>query len=141
MSGFDGSKKFTQAQQNSLQGRDLGSFAKGKDLPFVSLSGDEGHSTHDAGLSDSQASGLASFFAAKLKTKAAYDSHTGGATDWSTSNGVWAPAQQAKLSSFGQVYTNAVKSTPEPQPSINKSLAHLEAIPLKELLLLRPNKS
>lgn len=127
MSGSDGSKKFTQAQQNSLQGRDLGSFAKGKDLPFVSLSGDEGHSTHDAGLSDSQASGLASFFAAKLKTKAAYDSHTGGATDWSTSNGVWARAEQAKLSSFGQVYTNAVKSTPEPQPSINKSLAHLEA--------------
>ena len=126
MSGSDGSKKFTQAQQNSLQGRDLGSFAKGKDLPFVSLSGDEGHSTHDAGLSDSQASGLASFFAAKLKTKAAYDT-TGGATDWSTSNGVWARAEQAKLSSFGQVYTNAVKSTPEPQPSINKSLAHLEA--------------
>lgn len=127
MSGSDGSKKFTQAQQNSLQGRDLGSFAKGKDLPFVSLSGDEGHSTHDAGLSDSQASGLASFFAAKLKTKAAYDSHTGGATDWSTSNGVWARAEQAKLSSFGQAYTNAVKSTPKPQPSINKSLAHLEA--------------
>ena len=126
MSGSDGSKKFTQAQQNSLQGRDLGSFAKGKDLPFVSLSGDEGHSTHDAGLSDSQASGLASFFAAKLKTKAAYDT-TGGATDWSTSNGVWARAEQAKLSSFGQAYTNAVKSTPEPQPSINKSLAHLEA--------------
>ena len=126
MSGSDGSKKFTQAQQNSLQGRDLGSFAKGKDLPFVSLSGDEGQSTHDAGLSDSQASGLASFFAAKLKTKAAYDT-TGGATDWSTSNGVWARAEQAKLSSFGQVYTNAVKSTPEPQPSINKSLAHLEA--------------
>ena len=126
MSGSDGSNKFTQAQQNSLQGRDLGSFAKGKDLPFVSLSGDEGHSTHDAGLSDSQASGLASFFAAKLKTKAAYDT-TGGATDWSTSNGVWARAEQAKLSSFGQAYTNAVKSTPEPQPSINKSLAHLEA--------------
>lgn len=126
MSGSDGSKKFTQAQQNSLQGRDLGSFAKGKDLPFVSLSGDEGHSTHDAGLSDSQASGLASFFAAKLKTKAAYDT-TGGATDWSTSNGVWARAEQAKLSSFGQAYTNAVKSTPKPQPSINKSLAHLEA--------------
>ncbi len=126
MSGSDGSKKFTQAQQNSLQGRDLGSFAKGKDLPFVSLSGDEGQSTHDAGLSDSQASGLASFFAAKLKTKAAYDT-TGGATDWSTSNGVWARAEQAKLSSFGQAYTNAVKSTPEPQPSINKSLAHLEA--------------
>ena len=126
MSGSDGSKKFTQAQQNSLQGRDLGSFAKGKDLPFVSLSGDDGHSTHDAGLSDSQASGLASFFAAKLKTKAAYDT-TGGATDWSTSNGVWARAEQAKLSSFGQAYTNAVKSTPEPQPSINKSLAHLEA--------------
>ena len=126
MSGSDGSNKFTQAQQNSLQGRDLGSFAKGKDLPFVSLSGDEGHSTHDAGLSDSQASGLASFFAAKLKTKAAYDT-TGGATDWSTSNGVWARAEQAKLSSFGHAYTNAVKSTSEPQPSINKSLAHLEA--------------
>lgn len=126
MSGSDGSNKFTQAQQNSLQGRDLGSFAKGKDLPFVSLSGDEGHSTHDAGLSDSQASGLASFFAAKLKTKAAYDT-TGGATDWSTSNGVWARAEQAKLSSFGQAYTNAVKSTPKPQPSLNKSLAHLEA--------------
>lgn len=127
MSGSDGSNKFTQAQQNSLQGRDLGSFAKGKDLPFISLSGDEGHSTHDAGLSDSQASGLASFFAAKLKTKAAYDNHTGGATDWSTSNGVWARAEQAKLSSFGQAYTNAVNSTPKPQPSLNKSLAHLEA--------------
>lgn len=126
MSGSDGSNKFTQAQQNSLQGRDLGSFAKGKDLPFVSLSGDEGHSTHDAGLSDSQASGLASFFAAKLKTKAAYDT-TGGATDWSTSNGVWARAEQAKLSSFGQAYTNTVKSTPKPQPSLNKSLDHLEA--------------
>lgn len=127
MSGSDMGKKFTQAQQNSLQARALGSFAKGKDLPFVSLSEDQGHSAHDAGLSDSQASGLASFFAAKLKTKAAYDAHAGGATDWSTSNGVWARAEQAKLSSFAQAYTGAVASAPEPQQNVNQPPTHLEA--------------
>lgn len=74
MSGSSASKNFTQAQQNSLHGQILGSFAQGKGPSFVSLEAESHKLSSVSSLGDSQASGLAKFFASNLQARSATSS-------------------------------------------------------------------
>lgn len=71
MSGAGVGKKFTQVQQNFQNGRGGNSFTVRSDTPFVSLNDMDSNQSHVAALDDSQASGLASFFAANIKAQEA----------------------------------------------------------------------
>lgn len=71
MTRSDASQKFTQAQQNSLHGRILSSFAKGSGPGYVSLQEEDHNLSLENSLGESQASGLAKFFAANLKANLA----------------------------------------------------------------------